>query len=54
MTYLFSSIGSTTYNAFVCPVAPCGAGETTLASKAAGVATGYQIIGRKMKVYSGV
>lgn len=54
MTYFFGAVGSAAYDAFVGPVAPSGAGEATLASKTAGVATGYQIIGRKVKVYSGV
>lgn len=54
MTYFLWAIGAAAYNALVCPVTPGGTGETTIAAKAAGVATGNQIIGRKVEVYSGV
>lgn len=54
MTYFLWAIGAAAYNALACPITPGGTGETTIAAKAAGVATGNQIIGRKVEVYSGV
>lgn len=50
MAYLFRAIRATANNTLVRPVAPRSAGKTAVAAKAAGVATGHQVIGREMEV----
>lgn len=50
ITNRFGAIASSANNALAGPIAPGGAGESTVAAKAAGVAAGHQIVGRESEV----
>jgi len=50
-THLVGSEGTSADDSLARPVAPGGAGESSVAAKSAGVAAGHQIIGREVEVH---